>query len=405
MIPIESSNNRLLSEKDDGDIISSKRETTDTKTCFICNSIFEKEISIKNILKKENYQNFINVDKRISAECDINSLIDNQHKLYSVCLCDKVAHVKCLLKLCIIKVSLSCSRCNNEYNFYFEDDVLSSKERLVYYSKLFFFFLLILLMFAATLILFSLDFDMQKYHLFWKYIIGILIIFLNVLLIISLLNCLTSLFNKTYKTRIAYSENKPITIETGTVSENSKKFHYYIKKLFGVEIGNQFKGKVDFTKFINLEINNSSSYWNTLEQCNFLINQAKCELEGEEDYTSHNKKKNSKGFKSPTKQFKRGASGLKGVNRQFSKSPSVSKKVSPPLNINLSPKLVKEDFSLKLQPNSNQSKKRSEEDRSPSPMLHSMDYAGEEDKGEILLINNQKSNYLYNIHNIYNIKL
>ena len=52
--------------------------------------------------------------------------------------------------------------------------------------------------------------------------------------------------------------------------------------------------------------------------------------------------------KSPTKQFKRGASGLKGVNRQFSKSPSVSKKVSPPLNINLSPKLVKEDFSLKL---------------------------------------------------------
>jgi len=392
MIPINNSNNRLISEE--GEIIT-KRESAAIKTCFICNNIYEKDITDQKVFKKRVYKNFITVNQKISFDKEMNNLIDNQTKLYSICQCERVAHVKCLLKLCIIKLSLSCPKCYYDYHFYFENETLPAEKSCIYYSKLFFLFLLMFILFAGAIVLFIITFNISEMLVFWKIICGLLILFIDTLIVISTLNQLKSLLNKTQKTKIKYSEERPMNTDNtpaNIVSSNSQKFHYYVKQLFSVEIGNQFKGKTDFSKFLHLELNRASSYWNTLEECNLQIRLAKNELEGieeDEEYNSiYSKKKISTGFKSP--KLKRGSSmlsNLKNLNKQFSISP-IGKKI--PVNSNLSPKNLKEDFSLKLVLKQNTPKSPKSKNSSPRSKPNPVSLVEEENKDLILVKQNKR---------------
>jgi hypothetical protein len=146
------------------------------------------------------------------------------------------------------------------------------------------------------------------------------------------------------KMRIKFSDLKPSVSQLSvqdTIDVNSKYFHYFIKRLLGNEISNQFKEKIIFNKFLEQEVSINKNYWATVEECNDSINDIIKRIEYEDEY-QEKEFKPKPNLNAPTGKFKRNQSKMiltpKGNNSQ--------KKQNSPINIK--PKDKEKQIELQL---------------------------------------------------------
>jgi hypothetical protein len=106
---------------------------------------------------------------------DIQSLI-------KPCKCGTYFHIPCLIQLCISHLSFKCEECQSEYNFEFKD--LGKCEGNSVIIQAIFTIIFHLGLLALTIMFFIVEIIPSKFK-FWNYIIGIVILFINIPLFIG----------------------------------------------------------------------------------------------------------------------------------------------------------------------------------------------------------------------------